>query len=257
MGWEYKIQEYQTEAARSVVDVFEGQPKNGLSLYRRDLGKKADQPILEEGLEDFDRGFKNSEIVLSRDELLQNIQRVQAGNAVKQSPSLSEGLGKVALDIEMETGTGKTYVYIKTMFELHKAYGWNKYIVVVPSIAIREGVNQSFASTQKHFMEQYGTNIRYFIYNSSNLHELDAYSQSADINVMIINIQAFNTSMNEEKNVEGRSGNEYARIIYSERDEFRSRRPIDVISANRPILILDEPQKMGSAESATQRALKM
>lgn len=140
------------------------------------------------------------------------------------------------------------------MFELYKAYGWSKFIVVVPSIAIREGVKKSFEITQEHFMEHYGLKARFFIYNSSNLHQLDEYSQNSGINVMIINTQAFNTTMNEDKNVEGRSGNEAARIIYTKRDEFGSRRPIDVIKANRPIIILDEPQKMSG--TATQNALK-
>lgn len=147
----------------------------------------------------------------------------------------------------METGTGKTYVYVKTMFELNKRYGWTKFIVVVPSIAIREGVKKSFDITQDHFMELYGKKARYFVYNSDNLNQIDTYSQSADISVMIINTQAFNTSMKEG------GKNKYARIIYDKRDEFGSRRPIDVIAANRPIIILDEPQKMGGA--ATQTAL--
>jgi type III restriction enzyme len=175
-------------------------------------------------------------------------------NNIKLSNELVQGLGAVSLDVEMETGTGKTYVYIKTMFELHKAYGWSKFIVVVPSIAIREGVKKTFEITQEHFMELYGLKARFFVYNSSNLHQLDEFSQNSGINVMIINTQAFNTTMNENKNVEGRSGNEAARIIYTKRDEFGSRRPIDVIKANRPIIILDEPQKMGG--TATQNALK-
>lgn len=154
----------------------------------------------------------------------------------------------------METGTGKTYVYIKTMFELNKKYGWSKFIVVVPSIAIREGVKKSFEITVDHFMEHYGKKARFFIYNSSNLNQLDNFSSSSGINVMIINTQAFAASLNEEKNVEGRKGDAAARIIYSRRDEFGSRRPIDVIKANRPIIILDEPQKMGGA--VTQKALK-
>jgi type III restriction enzyme len=140
------------------------------------------------------------------------------------------------------------------MVELYKRYGWGKYIVVAPSIAIREGVKKSFEMTQGHFMENYGVKARFFVYNSSNLHRLDEFSQSSGINVMIINTQAFNTTMNEEKNAPGRRGNEAARIIYTRRDEFGSRRPIDVIKANRPIIILDEPQKMGGA--ATQNALK-
>lgn len=144
-------------------------------------------------------------------------------------------------------GTGKTYVYIKTMYELNRHYGWSKFIVVVPSIAIREGVKKSFEITQDHFMEQYGKKVRFFVYNSSNLNQLDSFSSDAGINVMIINMQAFNTSMKEG----GRS--KESRIIYDKRDEFSSRRPIDVIQANHPIIILDEPQKMGG--EATQKAL--
>ena len=148
----------------------------------------------------------------------------------------------------METGTGKTYVYIKTMFELNKRYGWSKYIVVVPSIAIREGVKKSFEITAEHFMEQYGKKARFFIYNSSNLTQLDNFSSSSGINVMIINTQAFAASLKEGSNTKE------SRIIYSKRDEFGSRRPIDVIAANRPIIILDEPQKMGG--DVTQKAIK-
>ena len=148
----------------------------------------------------------------------------------------------------METGTGKTYVYIKTMFELNKRYGWSKFIVVVPSIAIREGVKKTFEITTDHFMEHYGKKARFFIYNSSNLNQLDNFSSSSGINVMIINTQAFASSLKED----GKS--KEARIIYSKRDEFGSRRPIDVIAANRPIIILDEPQKMGG--NVTQKALK-
>lgn len=148
----------------------------------------------------------------------------------------------------METGTGKTYVYIKTMFELNKRYGWSKFIVVVPSIAIREGVKKSFDITVDHFMEQYGKKARYFIYSSTNLNQLDAFSSDSGINVMIINTQAFAASLKED----GRS--KEARIIYSQRDEFASRRPLDVIAANHPIIIMDEPQKMGG--EVTQKALR-
>lgn len=148
----------------------------------------------------------------------------------------------------METGTGKTYVYIKTMFELNKRYGWSKFIVVVPSIAIREGVHKSFTMLEDHFMEYYGKKARFFIYNSSNLQQLDSFSSDAGINVMIINTQAFATDMKEGA-TRGAS-----RIIYTERDDFGSRKPIDVIAANRPIIIMDEPQKMEG--DATQRALK-
>jgi type III restriction enzyme len=262
MKFQFKIQPFQTEAVENIVRVFNGQPKQDGISYRRDVGKvhvlpaKKQMILFPSAQEDSldDTGYRNAAIELDDTQLLKNIHGIQTESNIKLSPSLIKELGAVSLDVEMETGTGKTYVYIKTMFELHKRYGWSKYIVVVPSIAIREGVKQSFEMTQAHFMDNYGIKARFFVYNSANLHQLDEFSQSFDISVMIINTQAFNTTMNEEKNVEGRRGNEAARIIYTRRDEFGSRRPIDVIKANRPIIILDEPQKMGGA--ATQNALK-
>lgn len=259
MKFNFKIQQYQTDAIDAVVKVFNGQGYYDRISYIRDIGKmkSANQQMtfVTNDNEDFDiydplndTGYKNELVELSDDQLLHNIQKLQSENNIKPSPALIKDLGRVSLDIEMETGTGKTYVYIKTMFELNKHYGWSKFIVVVPSIAIREGVKKSFEITADHFMEYYGKKARFFIYNSSNLNQLDNFSQSSGINVMIINTQAFASSLKED----GRS--KEARIIYSKRDEFGSRRPIDVIKANRPIIILDEPQKMGG--SVTQKALK-
>ena len=258
MKFNFKIQQYQTDAVDAVVKVFNGQGFHDKTKFIRDLGKtKPDDMQLTFGLTDDeielydptnDTGYKNELVELSDEQLLHNIQTLQSQNNIKLSPSLVKDLGRCSLDIEMETGTGKTYVYIKTMFELNKKYGWSKFIVVVPSIAIREGVKKSFEITADHFMEHYGKKARFFIYNSSNLNQLDNFSSSSGINVMIINTQAFASSLKED----GRS--KEARIIYSKRDEFGSRRPIDVIKANRPIIILDEPQKMGG--EVTQRALK-
>lgn len=253
MKLQFKIQQYQTDAVESTVDIFNGQPNQGLLDYKMDQGKvyviDNGKRIEQKGISfsGYDTGYKNGEIVLSEDELLKNIHQIQTQNNIHLSNEVIKRLGACQLDIEMETGTGKTYVYMKTMFELNKRYGWTKFIVVVPSIAIREGVKKSFDITQDHFMELYGKKARYFVYNSDNLNQIDTYSQSADISVMIINTQAFNTSMKEG------GKNKYARIIYDKRDEFGSRRPIDVIAANRPIIILDEPQKMGGA--VTQTAL--
>ncbi|GHT97193.1 DEAD/DEAH box helicase [Spirochaetia bacterium] len=251
MKFNFKIQPFQTEATENIVRVFNGQHKQDRVSYRRDVGVS---PIAAAELQ-FDTvttaetGYRNAAVELDDAQLLKNVREIQTESNIKLSPSLVKELGAVSLDAEMETGTGKTYVYIKTMFELNKRYGWSKYIVVVPSIAIREGVKKSFEITQEHFMELYGIKARFFVYNSSNLHQLDEFSQEArGINVMIINIQAFATSLKED----GRS--KESRIIYSKRDEFGSRKPIDVIKANRPIIILDEPQKMGGA--ATQSALK-
>lgn len=258
MKFNFKIQQYQTDAVDAVVKVFNGQGFHDKINYIRDLGNTeqnlSSQVSFDENEIMDDTGYKNELVELSDEQLLQNIQNLQSQNNIKLSPSLVKDLGRCSLDIEMETGTGKTYVYIKTMFELNKKYGWSKFIVVVPSIAIREGVKKSFEITVDHFMEHYGKKARFFIYNSSNLNQLDNFSSSSGINVMIINTQAFAASLNEEKNVEGRKGDAAARIIYSRRDEFGSRRPIDVIKANRPIIILDEPQKMGGA--VTQKALK-
>ena len=264
MKFQFKIQQYQTDAVDAVVQVFNGQRKYERTSYLRDVGSRKYEQIqmnllAAEGdipVEDLlnDSGYKNAAVELTDETLLANIRRLQTFNNIKLSDSLVRDLGCCSLDIEMETGTGKTYVYIKTMFELNKQYGWSKFIVVVPSIAIREGVKKSFEITADHFMEQYGKKARFFVYNSSNLTQLDNFSASSGINVMIINTQAFAASLNEEKNVEGRKGDAAARIIYSKRDEFGSRRPIDVISANRPIIILDEPQKMGG--EVTQKALK-
>lgn len=258
MKFNFKIQQYQTDAVDAVVKVFNGQGFHDKINYIRDLGNTeqnlSSQVSFDENEIMDDTGYKNELVELSDEQLLQNIQNLQSQNNIKLSPSLVKDLGRCSLDIEMETGTGKTYVYIKTMFELNKKYGWSKFIVVVPSIAIREGVKKTFEITADHFMEHYGKKARFFIYNSSNLNQLDNFSSSSGINVMIINTQAFAASLNEEKNVEGRKGDAAARIIYSKRDEFGSRRPIDVIKANRPIIILDEPQKMGGA--VTQKALK-
>lgn len=249
MKFNFKIQQYQTDAVDAVVRVFQGQGFHDRINYIRDVGRlQTNQQMNIFDMDDDGIGYKNELVELSDEQLLHNIQNIQSQNNIKLSSSLVKDLGRCSIDIEMETGTGKTYVYIKTMFELNKKYGWSKFIVVVPSIAIREGVKKTFEITTDHFMEYYGKKARFFIYNSSNLNQLDNFSSSAGINVMIINTQAFASSLKED----GRS--KEARIIYSKRDEFGSRRPIDVIKANRPILILDEPQKMGG--DVTQKALK-
>ena len=252
MKFKFKIQQYQTDAVEATVNVFAGQPSKTSAQYRRDLGKTKGRIVFDEEYV----GYKNADVELQGPQLLSNIQQQQAIYNIPKSTKLSQpdGLGACSLDIEMETGTGKTYVYIKTMFELNKRYGWSKFSVVVPSIAIREGVAKSFAMLAEHFQEHYGKQAIPFVYNSSNLNAVDDFSSSADIRVMIINTQAFNSSFNEEKNVEGRKGDAAARIIYTRRDDFQSRRPIDVIAANRPIIIMDEPQKMEGV--ATQKALK-
>lgn len=246
MKFNFKIQAYQTEAVENTVAVFAGQPSYDVTRYRRDMGRNY-QRKTDEG-DEFDLGYRNRQVELDARQLLSNINSVQNLYDITPSTALIKSMGAVNLDIEMETGTGKTYVYIKTMFELNKRYGWSKFIIVVPSIAIREGVAKSFNMLEEHFMEYYGKKARWFVYNSSDLTKLDSFSSDAGLNVMIINTQAFAASMKEG----GRS--KESRIIYSERDEFGSRKPIDVIAANNPIIIMDEPQKMEG--EATQAGIK-
>jgi type III restriction enzyme len=232
MKLQFKIQAFQTAAVDSVVDCFAAQPFAGGIGYRIDPGRGAQQRLGE------DSGFRNADLELSGTQLLLNVQAVQRKQTLTASTTLvTSKAGKINLDVEMETGTGKTYVYIKTMMELHKRYGWSKYIVVVPSVAIREGVQKTFDVTAEHFQETYGTKPRTFIYNSSRLHELESFSSNTGVQVMIINIQAFNSSGKDN------------RRIYDVLDDFQSRKPIDVIAANRPIVIIDEPQKIGSPQA--------
>ena len=251
MKFRFKIQDYQTEAVNAVAGIFKGQPFCDMVKYTRDLGiRKArvdgQVSMYDSGygyaFNENDDGFENANIVLSDEQLLENIQNIQMANNIKVQDELIKHLGRCSLNIEMETGTGKTYVYIKTIFELNQRYGWSKFIIVVPSIAIREGVKKSFDQMEEHFMEHYGKKARYFIYDSKNLSKIDTFASANDIQVMIINQQAFNARGAD------------ARRIDMALDEFQSRKPIDVIKKNRPILILDEPQKLGG--DATQTRLR-
>lgn len=250
MKLKFKVQPYQTDAVQAVIDCFAGQPKSEGAGYRIDPGI-SDKAI---DLDVYHEGFRNADLELDDRQILKNIHEVQQRQNLLLSESLNhftilDNNGKrrsvtsaytkqalaatsIHLDIEMETGTGKTYCYIKTIFEMHQRYGWSKFIIMVPSIAIREGVYKSFQITADHFAESYGKKARFFVYNSRRLHELESFSSDAGINVMIINIQAFNARGKDN------------RRIYDELDDFQSRKPIDIIAANSPILILDEPQKM-------------
>lgn len=227
MKLQFKHQKFQADAAKAVVDVFAGQPYL-TPTYLMDRGSDAHQLTLE--AMSF-TGWRNEPIVpeLNDQVVLEHLNKVQRANQIAPSPRLE---GRYNLTIEMETGVGKTYTYIKTMYELNRHYGWSKFIVVVPSVAIREGVYKSFQVTQEHFAEEYGKKIRFFIYNSAQLTEIDRFASDSSINVMIINSQAFNARGKD------------ARRIYMKLDEFRSRRPIDIIAKTNPILIIDEPQSV-------------
>ena len=231
MKLQFKHQKFQADAAKAVVDVFAGQPYLTPS-YMMDRGTGSFQIGMNEE-EDY-TGWSNHRIIpeLNDQLILENLNKIQRANQIAPSEKLEGRADGYNLTIEMETGVGKTYTYIKTMYELNRAYGWSKFIIVVPSIAIREGVYKSFEMTQEHFAEEYGKKIRFFIYNSSQLTEIDRFASDSSINVMIINSQAFNAKGKD------------ARRIYMKLDEFRSRRPIDIIAKTNPILIIDEPQSV-------------
>lgn len=237
MKLQFKHQKFQADAAKAVVDVFAGQPYMTPS-YMMDRGTVTQHSLFDD--QDF-TGWGNQRIVPELNDriILDHIRKIQRANQIEPSDKLE---GTYNLTIEMETGVGKTYTYIKTIFELNKHYGWSKFIIVVPSIAIREGVYKTFQVTQEHFAEEYGKKIRFFIYNSSQLTEIDRFASDNSINVMIINSQAFNARGKD------------ARRIYMELDEFRSRRPIDIIAKTNPIVIIDEPQSVEGKQ--TKKNLK-
>ena len=240
MKLKFKHQQFQIDAARAVTDVFQGQPNQSMQEFTHDMGHSMD------GSQDmFDVvGFRNQPIRVMSQQLLKNMTAIQLNAQLK--PSEEVLLGDMRLTIEMETGTGKTYTYIKTMFELNRLYGWSKFIIVVPSIAIREGVSRSFEIMSEHFAAEYGKRIQSFIYDSKQLTKIDQFASDANMHVMIINTQAF------------AARGEDARRIYMKLDAFRSRRPIDVIAATNPILIIDEPQSVLGADrnNATRTKLK-
>lgn len=237
MKFIYKEQQFQTEAAEAVCQVFAGQEASHAEEYLVDRGVgDVDDLFNQSGI-----GFRNPPISynLTDKVVLSHIRELQNKYLIEPSKDLS---GRYNLTIEMETGTGKTFTYTKTMFELNKRYGWSKFIVVVPSIAIREGVYKSFQSTEEYFANLYGKKLRYFIYNSKQLSNLNDFASSRDIHVMIINAQAFNARGKD------------ARRINMKLDDFHSRRPIDVIAATHPILIIDEPQSVEGEQ--TKKKLK-
>lgn len=229
MKLQFKHQSFQQEAARAVIDVFRGQPRQDAFAYRMDRARE----VLDLDIQ----GFRNHDLVLNDKELLKNIREVQGRQDLEPVRSVKrDDNGTLALSIEMETGTGKTYTYIKTMYELYKFYGWTKYIIVVPSVAIREGVLKSFNTMADHFAEEYGERIQHFVYDSARLTAIDRFASDSKIHVMVINTQAFNATGKD------------ARRIRMELEEFGWRRPIDVVAAMHPILIIDEPQSVLGAE---------
>ena len=229
MKLQFKKQQFQLDAVSAIADLFQGQAKNAGVQYMADPGRlKSDEVDLVLD------AYRNAPIQLSQASIRENVHTMQTRYGLRPSDKLSIDMiaGREAYNfsIEMETGTGKTYTYIRTIMELNKRYGWLKFVIVVPSVAIREGVLKSLQIMSSHFQMEYGKQPRYFVYDSSRLGDLDSFANSSDLQIMVINSQAFNK---KEKD-----------LIHSERENFRWRRPIDVLAAMNPIMIIDEPQSV-------------
>ena len=239
MKLQFKHQGFQIEAAKAVVDVFNGQPRQGLLSYIQ--GEREGELPMEQ------YGFCNQELFLQDQALLQNIHAVQARHGLQLIHAVQrDEHGTLPLSIEMETGTGKTYTYIKTMYELHKHYGWTKFVIVVPSVAIREGVIKNLETMADHFAEEYGERMQHFVYDSSRLVDINQFVSDPKLQVMVINMQAFNAKGAD------------ARRITMQLEEFSGCTPMNVLAAARPILIIDEPQSVLGADkkNKTREGLK-
>jgi type III restriction enzyme len=219
-------QQYQLDAVNAVVDVFDGQPLAG-GQFETSLGIGFGGAMTE-------MGFGN-QLELSSEEILANIQIVQEGHEIErvepgEDTPLQHGMN---FSIEMETGTGKTYVYLRTIHELNARYGFTKFIIVVPSVPIREGALKNLEITKEHFQNLYGNQpFDYWIYNSKRVSNLRQFANSNQLQVLVINIDAFN-----KKDIS---------VIHKELDGLSGHRPIEFIQATNPIVILDEPQNMES-----------
>lgn len=221
---------HQRGAIEAVSKLFEGQPLADSSFS---VSLKGVDSLLSE------LGFGNR-LVISDNVLLDNLRRIQEQNDIAQAAALP---GR-NFAVEMETGTGKTYVYLRTAFELKKLYGFQKFVIVVPSVPIREGVLHSIETMRDHFQALYGTPFDHFVYDSKKLGVLRAFATANSMQLMVINIQAFNRDVSAAK------GDTSGLIMYQEREELSGRRPIDFLQATCPVVIIDEPQKMQAEASA-------
>lgn len=254
MKIQFKEQNFQIDAVSAVVQCFEGQTlktnhftlEKTEEIVRKAKEKAAGVSILEFEVEEL-IGYRNSAVQITPEQIFENIVAVQREHYLIENQKLDIVKGAnigYNFTIEMETGTGKTYTYIRTMYELNKKYGWSKFIIVVPSIAIREGVFKTFELTQNHFQEIYGHKIAPFIYNSSRPQDIETFASDGRISVMVINTQAFAARGAD------------ARRIHQELDHFGSRKPIDIIAQTHPIIIIDEPQSVGKEGSVTLKSME-
>lgn len=222
-------QDFQIEAVNAITDVFEGQPRRQSVVVNVPTISLSGQLPLQEAF-----GIYPNELTLSDEEVIENVHKVQERNKIKNGGTVSD----FDFSIEMETGTGKTYVYLRTIFELNKKYGWKKFIVLVPSVAIREGVIKTLQITKDHFSELYdNVPYRFYEYQSKNISQVKRFADSNNLEIMVMTVGAFNSDKN---------------VLYSARDQMQGEQPISYIQRTNPILILDEPQNM-EGEATTEK----
>lgn len=227
--------DYQLQAIESVCDLFRGQESCRAEFT---VTMKLLDQQLTLGVADTDKGLGNR-LTLMDDQLLDNLRSVQVRNGLAPSGMLASG----DFTVEMETGTGKTYVYLRTIFELNKRYGFIKFVIVVPSVAIKEGVYKTLQITEEHFKSMYaGVPVDFFLYDSSKLGQVRNFATSATIQIMVVTVGAIN-----KKEVNN---------LYKDSEKTGGEKPIDLIRASRPILIVDEPQSVdGGLSGAGKTAL--
>jgi len=227
---------YQRAAIDAALGLFEGQP---LTESAFSVSFKTEDLLQTEF------GLGNN-LILDDGALAKNLHAVQERNGLPKAV----GIGSRDYSIEMETGTGKTYVYLRTAFELNKVYGFRKFVIVVPSVPIREGVLHSIATMKEHFAALYGTPFSHFVYDSKQPGKMRNFATANAMQIMVINIQAFQRDVKDEEKPGA------ANLMYVEQDKLSGHRPIDFLRATNPVVIVDEPQKMeGEASAAAIRRL--
>lgn len=233
--------DYQSEAIESITGIFEGQ-ESFESNFSVQTAYDTQLRIGSTNLTEL--GIANN-ITIYEEEILQNIQKIQLKNGLPQTKAISKD--NLNFCVEMETGTGKTYVYLKTIMEMNKKYGFKKFIIVVPGIAIKEGTNKSLEMTKDNFKGLFdNVNYNYFTYDSSKLEQVRSFATSNNIEIMVINIAAFNRSFKDP------SKEDKANVIHRYNDKLSGYKPIDFISETRPIVIIDEPQKVDTTDKSKE-----
>ena len=236
---------HQAAAIQSTVDLFKGQEIARALFSVPVLNTRTEEGELDLRAEDA-RGVAN-QLKLQPAELLENLQAVQLRNGLKQTKKLNS----LDFSIEMETGTGKTYVYLRSIFELNKEYGMTKFIIVVPSVAIREGVYKALQITEQHFKGIYTETPNYYVYKSENPGDVRAFSTGTNIQIMVINIDAFRKGFDAKGAAaaikETQKGN--VTLIHRPSEKLNGLKPIEFIQQTHPVVILDEPQNMETANA--------